>query len=204
MLRLAMCMAAATAVAASIERPTPGGQSGPGNVVAAIDLDESLRRKNRGGSDGAGLCVYTSVEHAAKWQGCDSYRDLQAWASRRPGGSYPRKLARDLAEVDPRAAANVVQHNGGDMDFLDDALRANRMPGVTYCGYDPLYGYASPIAHMVNLAHLDEASAAILDNNAPNRLMWMSRGDFEKRWNGNQGGWAVVLPNHGPPPVPRN
>jgi hypothetical protein len=41
------------------------------------------------------------------------------------------------------------------------------MPAVTY-GYSPRYG--GRVAHMVNLVHLSERWAAILDNNFPGRI----------------------------------
>ena len=93
-----------------------------------------------------------------------------------------------------------VQHTGGDESFLELALKTGRMPGVTYAGRDNRY--SGPIAHMVNLVYLDADQAAILDNNYPEKLLWMSRKEFLTRWRDQGGGWAVVLltPPASPPP----
>ncbi|MBA4191752.1 MAG: hypothetical protein C0467_27545 [Planctomycetaceae bacterium] len=74
---------------------------------------------------------------------------------------------------------------------------------------------------MVNLVHLDDHTAAILDNNFPGTWLWMSRTDFLARWRGVRpdgraflardgrgravpigGGWAIVLLHSPPPPYP--
>jgi hypothetical protein len=59
----------------------------PDGHRAVIDLPSSLHMKNVGGSDGAGLCVYTSVTHAARWQNLPQMDGFRKWAERRPGGS---------------------------------------------------------------------------------------------------------------------
>lgn len=64
----------------------------PAGVRAQIDLPASLHIRNTGGSDGAGLCVSTSVEVAARWHGLHELDGFQQWARRRPGGAYPEKL----------------------------------------------------------------------------------------------------------------
>ena len=100
------------------------------------------------------------------------------------------------------AGSEYVQHTGGDEEFLRLALKTQRMPGRTYAGRDSRYN--GPIAHMVNLVYLDDTSAAILDNNFPDKPLWMTRKEFLDRWRDHGGGWAVVLLNSPPPPPPTN
>jgi hypothetical protein len=74
---------------------------------------------------------------------------------------------------------------------------------VTY-GYGERYRMQT-IAHMVNLVHLDQKWAAILDNNFPGTYEWMPREEFLKRWAHPGGqGWAYVMLAPPPPPVPHN
>ena len=100
--------------------------------------------------------------------------------------------------------AKYLQYEGKDPAILKAALASGRMPSVTYDGHDP--HYRGTIAHMVNLVHLDEKYAVVLDNNfvGENELVWLSPEEFRSRWLGNGGGWAVVLLSPPPPPIPRN
>lgn len=188
----------------------------PDGVRALIDLPASLHMKNRGGNDrtrtnprglpgrGYGLCVFTSIEHAARWQNVRALTGFQEWMTRHSGGGWPEKVDQMVAEFcrdSGRPDPLYAQHTGGDVGFLLLAVRTGRMPGVTYCGQDDFYG-GQVIAHMVNLAHLDDARAAIIDNNRPGQWVWMTRDEFVVRWKGNSGGWAVVLLDPPPPPGP--
>jgi hypothetical protein len=188
---------------------------------AICDLPIERHVQNIGGSDGAGLCVYTSVQLCADWHNASQLATFQKWASRRPGGSYPEKLDADITAFCASQSLPVpayVQHQGGDESFLDLAMKTGRMVGVTYAGVDGFY--RGPVAHMVNLCHLDADSACIVDNNRAGAYVWMSRKQFLARWRGlydngtmmtvregNQtyrvgGGWAFVLLNAPPPPYP--
>jgi hypothetical protein len=147
------------------------------------------------------LCVYTSVWHSAQWQNVAVLDGYRRWMERRPGGGYPSKVDQTLAAYCRelgRPVPGYVQHTGGDDTFLDLAIRTDRCPAVTYDGRDDFY--RGPVAHMVNLAHLDRDRAAILDNNRPGSWVWMSRADFLARWRGTGGGWAIVLLEAPPPP----
>lgn len=188
-------------------------------IRAICDLPAREHLPNRGGNDrtpanprgeagkGLGLCVFTSVEVAARWQGVASLQGIQHWMTHRPGGGYPEKLDRMIqaycAERKlPRP--DYVQHIGGDEAFLDLAIRTDRMPCVTYAGRDGFYkdawGRDTWIDHMVNLVHLDERTAAIVDNNRPGVWVWMTREEFLLRWRTRGNGWAVVLLDSPPPP----
>jgi len=188
-------------------------------------LPASQHKRNAAGSDGFGLCVYTSAWHAAIWQSVSELYGFRDWMTRRPGGSYPEKFEATLnAYCKERGipCPGYVQHTGGDVEFLALALKTGRMVCVTYCGVDGASHYGHEvIGHMVNLVHLDDSTAAILDNNFPGTWLWMSRSDFLARWRGVQpdgrpflardgrgravpigGGWAIVLLQSPPPPYP--
>jgi hypothetical protein len=193
--------------AAADAAPQTGGVLSPdGQVLVECYLPCQLRQFNRGGTDGAGLCVFTSIAHAARYQNEPALFDFQALAAKGPGGGWPEKVDRMLKQHAP--GVKYLQHTGGDVGFLKAVLATGRMPGVTYDGHDP--HYSGSISHMVNLVHLDEHWACILDNNYPysrstkadNQLVWMTPAEFVQRWKGMGGGWAVVLLQAPPPPIP--
>src|SRR5574338_1184024 len=66
-------------------------------VRVTADLPAGQHHRNVGGSDGAGLCVYTSFWHAALWQSVREVYEFRAYMERRPGGSYPEKFDATLA-----------------------------------------------------------------------------------------------------------
>lgn len=185
-----------------------------------VDLPASQHKRNVGGSDGAGLCVYTSVWHSAIWQSVRDIYDFRNWMQRRPGGSYPEKFDATLKAYCKEKGVPLppyLQHTGGDEDVLDLAMKTGRAVGVTYCGVDPNYGN-EVIAHMVSLVYLDAKLACILDNNFPGAFLWMPREEFLARWRGVRkdgtvylirsgvrsvavgGGWCIVLLDSPPPP----
>lgn len=194
-------------------------------VRVTADLPAGQHHRNVGGSDGAGLCVYTSAWHAAIWQSVADMYAFRDWMRQRPGGSYPDKFDATLAAYCKQKGIPLpqyVQHTGGDVEFLKLGLKTGRMMCITYCGVDGPEGYGSEvIAHMVNLVHLDDSIACILDNNFPGRFLWMPAADLIARWRGVQkdgrpfqvrvgparwmpvgGGWAIALLASPPPPYP--
>lgn len=199
----------------------PNGPSHDG-TRSVVDIPATRHIRNVGGSDGSGLCVFTSTQLGADWQNVRELEGFRSWMERRPGGGWPEKLddciatfCREKGRTPPR----YVQHTGGDEEFLDRAIATRRAVGVTYAGVDDFY--ARPIAHMVTLAHLDNEYAAIIDNNRPGVWVWMTRKQFLDRWrglddNGNKltirqgrqlfevgGGWGVVLLGPPPPATPK-
>jgi hypothetical protein len=56
---------------------------------------------------------------------------------------------------------------------------------------------------MVNCVHADGKNYAVLDNNYPEQLEWLSEEEFRHAYT-SDGGWTFVLLNPGPPPPPRN
>jgi hypothetical protein len=187
--------------------PTGAGQftttNGPvyNGTRAVVDLPGSQHMKNVGGRDGAGLCVFTSIQHAARWHGLYELEGYRAYMETQPGGGWPQKVDKTLATFCAAKGVKVpdyIQHTGGDPAFLDLCIKTGRCPGVTYAGVDNFY--RGRIAHMVNLAHLDNSIAAIIDNNRPGQWVWMNRNDFVARWHDMDGGWAFVF--LAPPPAP--
>jgi hypothetical protein len=188
-------------VAATGDAITLGGPTAPdGKTEVTCDLPVSERMKNVGGRDGAGLCVFTSIQNAARYQNELRLANFQAQMRQEPGGGYPAKVDAMIARYGK--GTPYVQYEGKDPAILKAALAGGRMPSVTYNGHDP--HYRGTIAHMVNLIHLDDHYAVVLDNNfiGANELVWLSPADFYQRWRGNGGGWAVVLLAPPPPPVP--
>jgi hypothetical protein len=186
------------------EKLSVGGPVSPdGKTEVQCDLPVSQRTKNVGGTDGAGLCVFSSIGHAARWQNEKRLVDFQQKMKKEPGGGYPEKVDRMIAKYGK--GTQYIQYEGKDPTLLKLALKTGRMPSVTYDGHDPHYGTRTYIAHMVNLVYLDDVQACILDNNfiGENDLVWMSAKEFYDRWTGD-GGWAVVLLAPSPPPVPKN
>ncbi len=195
---LALLFSAATLFAIA---PTPTAVS-PAGKRATIDLPAGQHIKNVGGRDGAGLCVFTSFELSARWQNEPGFVGFQKWMTAKPGGGWPEKLDDMIAQYCREKGFAVplyVQHTGGDDEVLDLAIKTGRLPAVTYAGRDDFY--RGRIAHMVNIAHLDETDAAIIDNNRPGSWVWMTRSEFNTRWRDMQGGWAVVLLSPPPPPA---
>ena len=179
-------------------KPTVGGPTSPSGNEVACDLPLSQRTKNVGGRDGAGLCVFSSIGHAARWQNEKRLLDFQKQMTKEPGGGYPEKVDRMISKYGK--GTPYIQYEGHDPIILKLALKTGRMPSVTYDGHDPHYN--GSIAHMVNLIYLDDQEACILDNNFIDELVWMSAKEFLQRWT-DDGGWAVILLAPPPPPPPR-
>jgi hypothetical protein len=181
------------------------GPTGPDGTQAQVDYPKSQWQKNTGGSNGAGLCVFTSIEFAARWQHVPELEDFQAWMKSHPGGGYPSKVDAMIGQLCKQKGVQVpqyIQYQGRDLDVLRLALKTGRLPCITYDGHDGLH-YRGGISHMTNVAHLDDKWAMVLDNNyPPDKSLWMSPQEFLQRWAGKGNGWAVFLLNPGPPPVP--
>jgi hypothetical protein len=186
------------------EKITVGGPTCPdGKTEVACDLPLDQRTRNVGGRDGAGLCVFTSIGHSARWQHESRLEEFQKAMRAEPGGGYPEKVDAMIAKYGK--GTPYLQYEGRDPTILKEALASGRMPAVTYNGHDPHYGNAT-IAHMVNLVYLDDQWACVLDNNfiGENELVWLSSKEFLQRWTGGRTGWTVILLAPPPPPVPHN
>jgi hypothetical protein len=183
-----------------------GGPTHQGvSVTCDLPASSNLRQKNVGGRDGLGLCVFTSIGHAARYQDEHRLWDFQKNMQQEPGGGWPEKVDSMIAKYGKGTL--YLQYEGRDPSILEAALKTGRMPAITYDGRDMHY-QGQHVEHMVNLVHLDKTLACILDNNfiGENELVWMSREEFLSRWYGGQGrhGWAVILLSASPCPVPHN
>lgn len=179
-----------------------GGRNSPDNTEQLqIDLPAAEHMKNIGGRDGSGLCVFTSVEHSGRWQNVEQLTGFQLKMKKEDGGGWPEKVDKMILKYAP--GTTYLQYSGDDPSLLKLALKTGRMPAVTY-GYSPRYGGTGRIAHMVNLVHLSQKWAAILDNNFPgdDKYEWMTPVEFTRRWKLGGGGWAVFLLSPPPPPPP--
>jgi hypothetical protein len=173
-----------------------------------VDLPLAQRIRNRGGSDGAGMCVMSSVEMMFRWHNLEQLRGLRDWCAQQPGGAYPEKVTRQMQEFTRARSIPLppyFQYEGRDVSVLRRALASGRMVAVTYDGRDGVR-YRGTIAHMVNLVHFSERWVCILDNNGigDNEFLWMSPEDFLPRWTSGRNGWAVLTPAFPPPSPPRS
>mgnify|MGYP002784804465 CR=1 FL=1 len=189
-----------------------GGKVAPdGKTEIALDLPGSQHLKNAGGSDGAGLCVFTSIAHSARWQRVELLENFRDWMKQYPGGGYPEKVNQKIAQLAKergQAPPRYLQIEGGRelLEVLRAAVASGRMPSVTYF-VSPSGRYRGQrIAHMVSLVHLDDRYACVLDNNYPgvDQYEWMSIDEFLRSFTGSRAGWAVILLDPGPPPLPWN
>lgn len=191
---------------------TVGGKVAPdGKSEVMVDLAESQQSKNVGGSDGSGLCVFTSIGHAAKWQHVEALEDFQKWMTKHPGGGYPEKVTKCIAQICKEKNLPIpryIQVEGGKemLDVLKTALKSGLMVSTTY-SFSPSGRYnGGKIAHMVNLVYLDDKYACILDNNyiGTKNLEWITTDEYFKSASGGRNLWAVILLDPGPPPPPWN
>lgn len=173
------------------------------------DLPGELHLRNGASRvDGRGLCVMTSLEMAAAWQGLESLRGLRDWSVNEPGGSYPAKVDRQLTDFCAARGIAVpayVQYEGNDpKPILDWCERTGRLACVTY-GWSPRYG--GTISHMTCCPKFGDRWAVCLDCNYPGdqSYEWMSRAEMIRRIGHPTGaGWVFVWLAPPPPPVPFN
>ena len=185
-----------------------GTSKNPDGTEAHIDLPARFHVQNRGGSDGAGLCVYASARHSGIWHDEPVFQGLFEWMFKHPGGSWPEKFDKSVEQFCSEkglAKPAYTQVIGSDLELLGRATRAGLFPGVTYW-YSPTGRYGGRrISHMVSLVHCDEKWCAILDNNYPGSIEWMTPQQFLSVFKGpSKEGWAIIPLRPGPPPVPVN
>jgi hypothetical protein len=126
--------------------------------------------------------------------------------TRKPGGGYPEKFDKMLAEYCKEngvAVPRYIQVNTTDLPILQKALATGRMACITY-GWSPSGRYGgSTIAHMVNLTHADDRWWGVLDNNYETQIEWLTKDEFLKAHTakGRDRGWAIIFLDP-PPPGP--
>ncbi len=180
----------------------------PDGTQIQNDLPIVLHTRNRGGSDGAGLCVMTSIQHSAFWQNVELLWNFQQWASQYPGGSYPSKVDKQIDQLAKQRGMDkprYIQVESADIEVLKLACKTGRIPGVTY-SFSPSGRYGGArIAHMVTLLHADDKWFCVMDNNFPQTYEWMSPAEFQRSYTGGgRTGWSVIFLDPGPPPCPKN
>src|SRR3954462_9656940 len=89
MLRLTLLALALFAVT-----PKVAGPALDDGTEVDCDLPARLHVRNRGGSDGAGLCVFASMRHSRLWADEPVFAALFKWMFSHPGGGYPQKVER--------------------------------------------------------------------------------------------------------------
>lgn len=188
--------------AAGIVEAGPGG---PGGREVMVDMPADFWRENIE-SRKQGCCVFRSLDHSSHWQNVAALFGFPEWLQKKglPGGGWSGNVTERVAAIARERGLPepmVFQYEGGkDATVLELALATGRMPAVDYSGADGVH-YDKPIAHVVNLVYLDQEWACILDSNfPPDKLLWLPRAEFLKRW----GGWAIVLLAPRPPAPPCN
>lgn len=169
-------------------------------VEVSVDLPAAEHVKNFGApKDGKGLCVFASMDMAARWH---NMKDLIDVIHKVPeGGGWPEKVDKVIKQLAPKR--KYVQYEGTDPAILDSAMQSRAAACVTY-GTGERYQNQT-IYHMVLLVHLDAKTACIVDNNFPGTFEWMTRTEFLSRWKHPSGqGWAIVFLESPPPPIPRS
>lgn len=186
-----------------------------------LDLPKALHMRNTGGSDGprgpgsgSGLCVFTSINHAAYWQNVFQLQEFQKWMTKYPGGGHPQKvdaMIGKLCKEQGLPMPDYLNMQTNDLNILRSAVRSGRMPSITY-NFSPVGRYGkSRIYHMVSLVAAGAGKGpdgkgwwAVLDNNYPGTFEWMSEAQFMRVYAYGGTGWTVCLLRPSCPPVPFN
>lgn len=177
-------------------------------------LPSALHIKNVGGSDGAGLCVFTSLEMVARSSNVRELFGFQDWMKKQPGGGWPEKVDRMIAAFTKAHALpkpTYYQVEANDLPFLRKALRSGRPCGITY-SYSPTGRYGGKrIAHMVMCCAAGAGKGpdgkgwyCVNDNNFPGSWEWMSESQLLSVAAGGSKMWLVAFANPSYPPSPLN
>lgn len=166
-----------------VDIPLMGMSQVTRNEHPTVNLPVSLRQQNWIGWKGEGSCVHAAMINLFRWQGKFAFANY--WGRKYSNGETPDAIVGDprnnLADKLTREGVEFAYTTSGDVDFLQRACDTRRGCGVTIMGGK----------HMVNLVHLDETYAGILDSNDPNTIHWVPREQFIAEWQ-NSNGWAVT------------
>jgi hypothetical protein len=218
-LLLAFCTLLASAQEAGTGASV-GGPVSPSGVRAQAPIAKELHLRNKVGTNGLGLCVFTSIELLAIYLNVPELAGLRDWMTRYPGAGWPAKVDEMIARIcKERGAAKpaYLQVQGDDLAILELCLKTGRPCAVTYGWsstgrYKDRTGRVIWIDHMVDLAHAKGDEWAIIDNNHPGSWEWMTRAEFQKAFScvgrpvpprqAKPQGWAFILLASPPPPAP--
>lgn len=173
-------------------------------------IPKQFHIRNEGGSNGAGLCVISSIlanglhagvpgldvpdENGQRGKGSK----LWTTAKGRPGGYGPGKLASLVGEVLPDE--KFASYVGTDYTVLDRWSKAGYKVGATM-NTGQLYHYM-PIHHMISLEkYRTDGTAWVLDNNRPGYWSVMPAAEFRRRWIDLGTGWAWIWTRRPSTPV---
>lgn len=187
-----------------------GGPVHPSGAQVNCDLPATRHLKNKGGSDGAGLCVFASLDMSSDWHNEPAVRGILDWMTKYKGGGYPTKVAEMIRKISSERGLpepKYIQLEGADIEVIARAVNHGHMACVTY-GISPTRRYnGQKIAHMVCCVAAragPDKLWAILDNNYPGTIEWMTEEQFKKSYTITGGGWAVIFLREGPPPPPKS
>lgn len=133
------------------------------------------RQKNWRGNKNEGSCVWASTITLLRWQG--RYATAEKIRRKYGNGEWPDDW---MAKMEAEGLRYSLVTNG-DVSFLETACHTRRGAAVTIMGGK----------HMVNLVHLDDKWACLLDNNDPGSYHWVSRASFLAEWKASYG-WALT------------
>ena len=158
-----------------------------------------------GEKEGSGLCVWATLQMAARWQGIRELDDLFEYMKTQTGGGWPERVERILKERAP--GLDFSQYEGDNpVPFIEAALRTGRPVCSTY-GYGELYlnsaGQMTQISHWILIVGLNGEWGQIKDNNDAFHVTWIKRTELIKRIKYPKGkAWLAVLMPPPPPPIP--
>lgn len=162
-------------------------------TMANAPIPPKYHVRNEGGSNGAGLCVISSLIQDGAYQSIGDLPTLKEsalWkaAKKAKGGYYPGKLEALLKAVMPDAKWFSWE---GKTPELVKQYNAAGYPVATTMNTGAQYGYA-PIHHMISVAHLDDQWACVVDNNDPGKYHWMPAAEYARRFPDGGNGWGFV------------
>jgi len=161
-----------------------GERECPFDPVEAIDLPLKLRQSNYGG----GSCMHASMINVLRQQGL--YQLADKWRREHWGAAGVWDLAR-LSEQEGLKYAYTTE---GDEKLLEWCGRTKRWAAIHYFP-----------AHAINFCGFvqrdGQETAVLLDNNRPERYLYVPKQEFIRRWRG-YGGCALTVVYTPPAPKP--
>ncbi len=189
---LLVCVAGSAARGQRPDAP----RRGPGAAYIA-PADVTAAYENRRGPKGEGSCVWASCAmcgaHAGYWPAEALLRDSR-YGPAVGDGAHPARVAEVFRQRGIRAWSIEGRQT---IQWIEWALATGRWCGISY-----------GTAHMIAAVgrRPDGRAFAIVDNNYPGEVRWVSRDVFLREHRAYGGGWCVILRTPGPPPwryVPR-
>lgn len=198
----------------SYEQAKVGGYVAPDGEEIQCFLPEQFHIKNRGGSDGAGLCVWDSLNYCCVFQHVRPLDQIFKWHFDKPGGGWPERVDKDIAAICQEQGVPVPDYiqveDKDNRRTISQFTKTGRMVGATYCFSLTGRYEGKDIAHMIAICHCTPAHGnspgwvGVLDNNYPRSIEWIPYDDFPRVHAKSGQGWIVGFLNPGPPPVPHN